>query len=35
MEHKAFYVGGKKVNVTVKAQVNTEFCKKTTKRSHD
>ena len=39
MEQEVFYVGGKKLNVTVKVQVNKGFCKKEKKkkpvRSHD
>lgn len=38
MEQEVFYVGGKKLNVTVKVQINNGFCKKekkTTVRSHD
>ena len=38
MEQEVFYVGGKKLNVTVKVQINKGFCKKekkTTMRSHD
>lgn len=32
MEQEVFYVGGKKLNVTVKVQVNKGFCKKEKKK---
>lgn len=33
MEQEVFYVGGKKLNVTVKVQVNKGFCKKEIKKN--